>query len=155
MSVEYGHPKAARNKIVSPAELLKVFLDDGLDTSAEYAAAGAIVGGASDEEQDAGVVSLMDAGDQKLEQYAPLLWKRVQVRCLAPTLDQVDRIGNHVYDLLSDQKWLVLTDSTGTKWFVHGIYVNVGSSHHIDSSATWESLLFCVVCVGRDPVPTS
>lgn len=150
MTVLGGDVHPARSSIVSPAELLMSFIDEQADRS--IVPAGAVVGGADANQQEAGVVALMDAGDAKLELYAPLLWKRVQVRCMGPSLDRIDTMGNHVFDLLNDQKWLELSDSAGKVWFVHGIYCSVGPSHHIDSQATFESLLFATVCVGRDPV---
>jgi len=145
-----GEVVPARSAIVSPAELLMGFINQ--NCSVEVVPEGAVVGGASDTQQQAGVVSLMDAGDTKREKDVPLLWKRVQVRCMGPTLATADDIGNHMDDLLDKQKWLVLEDSREYLWFVHGIYITMGTSHHIDSSETWESLLFANVTVGRDPV---
>lgn len=144
-----GEVLSPRDNVCSPAELLKDFLDDNVD--ATLVPNGAVVGGADDEEQQGGVIALMDAGDTKRELYAPLLWKRVQVRCMGPTLDAADQIGNHAFDLLHNQRWLVLSDYLGRQFFVHGIYCSAGPSHHIDSTETWESLLFANVTVGRDP----
>lgn len=146
-----GVGQAGRSAVCSPSELLKTFLDSYMNPST--VPGGAVVGGATDEAQQRGCVSLMDAGDTRQELYAPLLWKRVQIRCMARTLAEADVIGNHVYDLLSDQQNLELADDQGRLWFVHGIYVSTGTSHHVDSNETQESLLFANVTVGRDQIP--
>jgi hypothetical protein len=126
------------------------FLNENMDR--DLVPMGAVVGGANDEQQQGGCVALMDAGDSKQELYAPLLWKRIQVRAMGPSLAEADDIGNHLFDLLNGQQWLEMTDSRGWVWFCHQIYVAAGTSHHIDSSETWESLLFVNVTLSRDPV---
>lgn len=142
---------APGDSLVSPSELLMIFLNEEMDRA--IVPAGAVVGGADDEQQQAGCVALMDAGNAKNELYTPLFWKRVQVRCMHNQLSAVDTIGNHVNDLLHEQQYLVMTDASGKQWFVHSIFVSTGPSHHIDSSETYESLLFATICVGRDPIP--
>lgn len=134
----------------SPAELLKAFIDEHADAS--IVPAGAVVGGADDDEQQSGVASLMDAGSQDAELYAPLLKKRVQVRCLGPTLDVADQMANYLFELLHNQRWLILEDSQSRLWYVHTIYCSVSPSHHVDTTETRESLFFAVVTVGSDPV---
>lgn len=141
---------APSSTVVSPAKLLKIFITD--NASREIVPHGAVVGGADDVEQQAGVVALMDAGNTKDELYAPLLWKRVQVRCMGGSLYQADQIGNHVFWLLHGQRWMVMEDEAEFLWFVHGIHCTAGPSHHIDSSETWENLFFANITVGRDPV---
>lgn len=136
---------------VSPAELLKVYIDDRADTS--VVPAGAVVGGADDNEQQQGVISIMDGGSSKQELYAPLLNERLQLRCLAPTLYEADRIGNHAYALLDDVKWVELRDSAGFTWFVHTIYCATRPSHHLDSKETFESLFYVNITVGTEPIP--
>jgi hypothetical protein len=146
-----GEGRVGRSAVVSPAELLMIFLNEMMDV--EIVPGGAVVGGATDPQQQAGCVSIMDAGDTKRELYAPLLWKRCQLRCMAPTLAKADAIGMHVEDLLNDQQNLEIDDALGRKWFVHGIYVATGTSHHVDSNETQENLLFANVTVGRDQIP--
>jgi hypothetical protein len=138
------------SSLVSPAELAMIFLNKSIDR--DICPAGAVVGGADDEQQQQGVVALMDAGDAKTELYVPLLWKRIQIRCMGPGLDVVDRIGNHVDALLHGKYRLRLADGAGREWLVHSIFVATGPSHHIDSTETYESLLFATICVGREPV---
>lgn len=147
----FGLVLSPSSTVVSPAELLKIFIDTYADQ--DVLPAGAVVGGADDNEQQAGVVAIMDAGNTKNELYAPLLWKRCQLRCMAGSLYDVDKIGNYVFQLLNDQQNLVMQDSQDVKWFVHGIYCTTGPSHHIDSSETWESLLFANITVGSNPIP--
>jgi hypothetical protein len=145
-----GEVLTPRSAIVSPSELLKRFIDDHADPG--ILPAGAVVGGADDDEQNQGVVAIMDAGNTRDELYAPLLWKRCQLRCMAPSLEHADRIGNHLFDLCNDQRNLVLEDSFKRLWFVYGIYCTTGPSHHIDSTEVWEDLLMANITVSRDPV---
>lgn len=132
-------------------ELMKVWIDQEVDR--DLVPAGAVVGGADDPEQQQGVVSLMDAGYLRPD-YTPITWKRIQVRCMGATLYQVDKIGRHVEELLDVEERQVLPDSDGTLWLVHGIFVQVGPSHHFDSKETLESLMFAGIGVGREPVGT-
>lgn len=139
----------------SPALMMKRLLDDELD--AGVIPGGVFVGGADDDAQQAGCVALMDAGSVRTDD-APLLWKRIQIRCMGRSLLQVDGIGNHVYSILKRVSQETLTrqyeDEDGYLWLVHGAYPSTEPSHHIDSSETWESLLFGVVKVGEDPIGT-
>lgn len=146
-----GQVRTGRRANVSPAELMKIFLDGQLDE--ELAPAGAVVGGANDAQQQQGVVAIMDGGATK-EDDSDILWRRCQIRCMAPSLDHVDDLGNHAYDLLHGQRWLEIEDSRGYTYFVHSIYCSTSPSHHIDSTETWESLLFATIAVGSDPVST-
>lgn len=134
----------------SPAELLKGFIDTNAEPT--VAPGGIVVGGADDNEQQAGCVALMDAGDADRELYAPIISKRVQVRCLGPTLYDADRIGNYMFKLLHNQRWLILADHLERLWFCHTIYCTVGSSHHIDNPETHESLFFAAITIGDEPV---
>lgn len=139
---------------ISPSELLKVIMDDELDPEI---VPNVVVGGADNDQQDAGVVSLMDAGTQKPELYTKLLWVRSQIRCLHPDLATVDVIGRHVYDVLQEygkKRHVVGQPSTGNLYLVNGIYVSTGPSMHKDSQETTEDLLFASVCVHSDPVGT-
>lgn len=151
MTHEPGKVVLTRNAIVSPAELLMIFINQYANP--EIIPGGAVVGGATDDQQQAGCVSIMDAGNTKDEMYAPLLWKRCQIRCMGSSLDVVDNIGNHIFDLIDDQQNLEIEDQRGKKWFVLGIYCATGTSHHFDSSETFESLLFANITVARDPIP--
>jgi hypothetical protein len=138
------------SSLISPAELVMIWLNENMDR--DIVPAGAVVGGADDEQQQFGCVALMDAGDAKQELYVPLLWKRIQIRCMGPGLAEVDRIGNHVDALLHGRERMVCADAAGREWLVHSIFVASGPSHHIDSTETWESLLIGTICVGREPV---
>lgn len=145
-----GFVVSASSTVVSPAELLNGFINTYADKA--IVPAGSVVGGADDNEQQAGVISIMDAGNTKQEMYAPLLWKRCQLRCLAPSLMEADRIGNYAFQLLNDQKWLELEDHRGAKWFVHLISCTTGPSHHLDSKETFESLFYANITVGSEPI---
>ena len=145
-----GNVELPGEDVVSPAELLMGFINDNAD--AVVVPAGAVVGGADDDQQQEGVVALMDAGDASPELYAPILHKRVQVRCVGPTLAAADVIGNYVFKLLNGQRWLILEDSQERLWLCHTIYCTTGTSHHLDSDETFESLLFCAIVLGDEPV---
>jgi hypothetical protein len=145
-----GNVELPGEDIVSPAVLLKRFIDD--NASSTVVPAGAVVGGADDTEQQEGVVALMDAGDAEPELYAPIVKKRVQVRCVAGTLFEADSIANYIYELLNGQRWLILEDHEERLWYCYTIYCSIGPSHHIDSSETKESLLFAIITLSREPV---
>lgn len=147
-----GEVVSPSSSVVSPSELLKDFIEQYADK--EVIPGGVVVGGADDEQQQKGCVALMDAGNTENETGdAPLLWKRCQVRGVAGSLAQADEIGNYMFELLKNQKWLELEDSNGTKWFVHLITMTAGPSHHLDSEETFESLSFANITVGSEPIP--
>lgn len=137
-------------EIVSPAELLMRFINE--NASKNIVPEGAVVGGADSNQEQKGVAALMDAGDVEAELYAPILHKRVQVRAVGPTLSQADAMGNYLFQLLNNQRWLELDDAEGNVWMCHSIYCTVGTSHHIDSPETHESLFFCSITIGSEPV---
>lgn len=143
-------PAAAENPV--PSELLKVFLEENVLES--EVPGGVFVGAAPDGAQQAGCVSLADAGSSREEEEnVRLLWKRIQVRCMGPTLWEAERVGKHVFDLLRGQRWLVIEDSNGNRWLVHSISVSASPSQHLDSAETQEVLGFVSVTLGADPVP--
>jgi hypothetical protein len=134
-----------------PTEILKAFLDGNVVEA--VVPGGVFVGAAPDEAQQVGCVSLADAGSSKPEEEnARLLWKRVQVRCMGPTLWEAEKVGKHVFDLLRRQRWLVIEDSNGNGWLVHGIYITASPSQHLDSAETQEVLGFINITIGADPV---
>lgn len=144
----------ARSAVVSPAELLQNFIEDYSNPG--LVEGGVAVGGQDDVNQQLGGVALMDAGDYKRDLSGHLLHKRVQVRCLAGSLAEVDAIGNHLFDLIDQQtERIELSDASGNVWLVHGMSGIVGTSHHIDSTETWEVLFFALVTVGRDSLGTT
>ena len=145
-----GTVNQPREHIVSPVELVKLFIDEHADT--EILPGKAVVSGADDPQQQRGTVALMDAGQHKLENAAPVIHKRIQCRGMAKNLDHADRIGNFLAELFEYQRWLEIEDTSGIVWLVHEMRCTVLPSHHIDSKETFESLAFIVISVGRDPV---
>ena len=136
---------------VSPAELCMIFLNERLDRA--IVAGGAVVGPASDAEQQAGCVQITDAGSSRPERYVPLYWSRVQLRCVAATEEQADRIAYHLVSLLRDQgRQVIVAHSTGVAWLVHAINLVAGPSQHYDGPESREDLVFAELVVGLDPV---
>jgi len=136
---------------VSPAELLMVIVNNEVDRT--LIPAGAVVGQATDAQQQAGVVAIVASGDGRPEMYAPILWPRLQMRCVAPTLSHTDRMGRHLYELLHDHPRTEVRDSEGNEWLVNGVYISTAPSDHWDSAETWENLLFATMCVATQPIP--
>lgn len=139
---------------VSPAEIVQYILTTYGE--ADFAPGGIIVGPATDVQQQAGVVSLTQAGLPVVERYVPsLLWMRCQVRCLAPTLDLADRLGRAVQRVLDTLPNRVLGYQASTdEWYLlHLSQTTAGPSHHYDSPETWESLLFAELMLSATPVP--
>jgi hypothetical protein len=146
-----GAVRPANNHNPVPTELVKVFIEDNTDETS--VPGGVYVGAAPDDAQQQGCVSLADAGSSKPEdEGVRLLWKRVQVRAMGPTLWEAERVGKYVFDLLRSQRWLTITDSNGHTWMVHGIYITASPSQHMDSPETWEVLGFINITIGADPV---
>ena len=112
-----------------------------------------VVGKASHEQQQAGVVTLVDAGQGREELYLPLIRPRFQIRCLAPTTAEADEIAQHVYERIHQLSRVVATqESTQMQYLVHWVNVTGGPSQHFDTSETNEGLLFADTMIGTDPV---
>ena len=83
---------------ISPAEMMKWVLEQ---YTSRDVVPNIVVGGLSQTEQAEGGVALMDAGMGEPEKYLPLIRPRMQLRCIAPSLAQVDAITRHVGDALN------------------------------------------------------
>jgi hypothetical protein len=137
--------------VISPAELVADVLNRLSDPG--LAPAGAIVGPATDAQQQAGVVSITQAGLPVVELYAPIVHMRAQVRCLAGTLDLADKLAQRVQLALHGKNRLVgRMASTDTRYLIHSMIVNAGPSAHYDSPETWESLMFVHMIIGTEPL---
>lgn len=137
---------------ISICELLKAYIDDNL--VAALIPGGVFVGPADDAAQQAGCISIVEAGNTDRELYLPIIKARVQIRCVARTLDMVERMGRASYLLLNDvNREPVTQPSTGEQFLIHSMSVTAGPSNHFDSAETWESLLFISVMVGTQPIP--
>ena len=125
-------------------------LDQELPT--ELIPGGVAIGSVSDDMIQSGCISLMDAGQPRRERYLPLVSVRPQIRCLAPSLDHIDRIARSVFDRLDQRGRLVaIQRSTGEEYLIHRINVDVGPSFHRDSDENWEALLFAEMLIGLEP----
>jgi hypothetical protein len=133
----------------SAAELVLAWTEPRYST--DLVPAGLVVGPADHDEQQRGVVSIVSAGRTRPDQ-TNLYWARVQLRCIAPSLDEADRIGWHMHALFYDQGRAVVTQpSTGVAYLIHRSRVAAGPSHHFDTPGTWEALLFIEVGIQLDP----
>jgi len=135
---------------VSPAELtadvLKRLSLTGLDWDV-------VVGPANNEQQQAGVVSIMAAGLPVMERYTPTQWMRAQCRCLHGSLAEAEKIGQAVYrDLNARGRVVGRMASTDQRYLIHLINVQAGPSMHFDSIETWEVLVFAELYIGTDPL---
>jgi hypothetical protein len=136
---------------VSPSELLKSLLDTELPTG--LIPGGVTVGPPTDDQINAGVISIMDAGQPREELYLPLARYRAQMRCLAPTLEHIDRIARGAWDRLHQRgRTVVLQPSNGERYLIHTCDVGAGPSHHRDSDENYEALIFAEMLIGLDPV---
>jgi hypothetical protein len=138
----------------SPVEVFRDVVARHVDAAV---VAHVVVGPLNDDQQKAGGVSLMDAGEARNELYAPLVWPRVQIRCIAPTLEETERIGRHVAFQLGGIRGRVVGEqtSTGDSYLVHTVNVNGGPSAHRDTDGTWEYLLFVETMMGTQPIPAA
>lgn len=134
--------------VASPSECLKVILTAAMDFVVK-------VGPLTDEEQQTGGISIMDAGMPVVDLYAPLLWTRAQMRCVGGTLARADVMGRSIQkalNALGNRTTVEVED--GSKWLVHQVNLDGGPSMHFDSSETWEDLLFASVLMSAEPVET-
>ena len=137
--------------VLSPAELAADILNR-LSVPG-FAPAGAVVGPASDAQQQLGVVSVVAAGLPMVEKYSTEQWLRAQMRCLAPTLELADTISQRVYERLQGQVRIVARmASTDHRYLVHLCNVTAGPSMHYDSPETWETLLFAELMISTVPL---
>lgn len=136
---------------VSPAELLLSYLEStDIET---LAPGGVVVGPANDEQQQQGVVQIVQSGMPKLSHYVRVTWARCQIRIIAPNLALSDQIAQHLAGLCDRKSRLrVVMPSTGEEYLVHLMNVSAGPSQHYDSRETWENLLFVEFMVGLDPL---
>lgn len=134
---------------ISPAELVADVLRRlGFP---DIAPAGIVVGPTTDAQQQAGVVSLTAAGLPTIERYLPLQWMRCQVRVLAGTLVDSDRIAQAVQrDLHGRVRTIARMASTDQRYLLHLSNVTAGPSMHYDSPETWENLLFAEILIGTE-----
>lgn len=137
---------------ISPAELVQDVLLRLCEPG--FAPGGIVTGPATDAQQQAGVVSLTQAGLPVVERYSPIVWMRCQVRCLAPTLDLADRLGWAVQRNLEGlpNRVVARMASTDRRYLVHLSSVTAGPSEHYDSPETWEALLFAELMIGTEPL---
>ncbi len=137
--------------VISPAELIKDYLDRLCPP--DLAPAGVVVGPANDRQQQAGVISLVDAGMPVVEFYVPTISVRTQARCLAGTLEGSDHIVRGLQAVLNGVgRTVARMASTDRRYLIHRINVVGGPSMHYDSPETWETLLFAEVMYGTVPI---
>lgn len=135
---------------LSIIELFREMLEEDLGADVP---GGIVVGPATNDQQQLGVIQLMSAGLPRKEAYAPLLWQRVQIRCVAGSLIAADTLAGLVMVREDNRNRRVVTqDSNGHAYLVHWVSVESGPSGHFDSPTTWETLLFAEVMVGTVPV---
>lgn len=137
---------------ISVCELVKKYVSDNLHE--DLCPGGIVVGPASDAAQQAGCVSITEAGNTERELYLPIINGRVQLRGIHPHLEHAERIGRALYALLNNvDRVAVLQPSTSENFLVHSMSVSAGPSNHFDSGETWESLIFISIKVGTQPIP--
>ena len=113
-----------------------------------------VVGPANHVEQQEGVISILDAGVGRQELYLPLVYPRMQLRCIAPSMEECERIGRHVGFAFNDFPGRMIghQDSDGNDYLVHTLTASGGPSAHRDTDNTWEYLMFAETMMGTIPV---
>jgi hypothetical protein len=140
--------------LVSVPELLMVELQSFAEI-ADAAPGGVMVGPAKEEEFSIGCVSLAEVGFPVIEKYLPLVRARLSIRCIAPSLRQVELISRAVID-----KWhlknrrSVRQPSSGKLYLVHYTTIVSGPNMTPDETGTWfQETLFVETMVGTEPIP--
>lgn len=102
--------------------------------------------------QQEGVCSLTDAGASQTNPHMPVIWRRIQCRCVAHTMSHAEQIGMHIYSLLHTRhRELVQQPSTDQWYLVYRTQCVAEPSTHYDGPSTWESLAFYEFMVGTVP----
>lgn len=136
---------------VSPAELTEDIINRLFGPV--VAPAGAVVGPTNNEQQQAGVISVMAAGLPVLEKYNPTQWVRAQLRCLAGTHADAEVIGQRLYNYVNGQVRIIgRMKSTDQRFLILLLNITAGPSMHYDSDATAEVLLFAEILLSTDPL---
>lgn len=137
---------------ISPAELVRDMLVRLGEP--DFVPGGIVVGPLTDEQQQAGALGITQAGLPTVEKYTPIIWMRCQVRCMAPTLEQADRLGFWTQRQLHRMPNRVAARmaSTDKRYLVHLSAVTAGPSEHYDSPETWEALVFAELMIGSEPL---
>lgn len=135
---------------ISPAEITADILNR---LCLPVAASGAVVGPTNDAQQQSGVISCMASGLPVVELYVPMQSMRAQLRCLAGTLDEAEKISQRTMGFLQVRNRVVAYQaSIGQRFLVHWVKVIAGPSMHYDSNETWETLLFAELMVHTTPL---
>ena len=112
-----------------------------------------VVGPLQLDQLKAGSVSLLDAGQPRMENFPGLVWVRGQIRILSRTLEEVDLIGRHLWGLLAHKNRIVARQtSNNSDYLIHIITVAAGPSQHYDSPITYEELMFTEMMVSTEAV---
>lgn len=137
----------------SPIEVFRGLAQTRLDP-AIVAPASIAVGPLNDAQQDAGGISIVDAGQGNAEVYLPLIRPRFQMRCVAPTLARCEEIGWHVAFTLHNLPPRIVAPqaSSADLYLVHVVAVSSGPSAHRDTEGTWEYLVHADTMMGTEPV---
>lgn len=136
---------------LSPAELVADVLNRlGRPDIAPH---GCIVGPANNVQQQEGVIQMVAAGLPVVDLYTPTQWMRCQMRCLAGTLDDAEKISQRIKaDFHERQRTIGRMASTNRRYLIHIMNITAGPSMHFDSSETWETLVFAEIMIGTDPI---
>lgn len=118
----------------------------------EHAPAGAVVGPADNNQQQAGVISITEGGLAGVDKSGLTTSIRLQFRCLAATPEQVDRIERAIHTVIHGRTRTVVRDSSGAYYLFHWMAINGGPTTHRDSDVTWEGLMYAEVLIGMQAV---
>ena len=136
--------------MLSVPEIVRSLLSSVVDV----APGGVVVGPASLDEQEAGCVALNEQGLGARTGNVPLVRHRMAARCLAPTLEQAERIASAVFDVLHQKGRRVAAQlSTGKKYLVHWTEVRGGpTALEGEERGIWEEVVMIEALVGTEEV---
>ena len=147
----FALPLESELKLPSPTECFKDLLERKIPE--HEIPGGVVVGPLNHEQQQLGGVALALAGRPRVHE-AAVINARMSVRCVGPTLDVADRIA-FVIDAAAQMLLFhreLAHQFNGMEYLVHFANVTAGPSHHRDSNATWEALMFVEMMMSLDPV---
>lgn len=134
---------------MSPMKLMISYLRDAVDPL--IVDPDNIVGGPlSLEQQQAGGISIVPSGLGSIVTEVPVTTARMYLRAIGNTLEQADRIANHVRDLVSRQNRIMgVNGSSGDTYEIMAMNLTAGPAVHYDEKQTWEQMLVASMMINN------
>jgi hypothetical protein len=140
-------PDVDPTRPLQPASLFQSLIEADLNGSSP--AGGVIVGPVNQDQITAGCIRITQLGEAKEERYVPVLYARLEIRVLAPSLATVDELAQKLKALYNDRNRVTVTQgSNGLRYLVHSIGVDSGPTPQYNSPEYFASLIRTRLMIG-------